>query len=225
MIDKPEVPGLSNHPCYHAAKRSANVLAATQVIDDVFSDAALDRIVDAFRDRIPCVLAPSAVPEDSKNALAITYAQWLANELEIPVCNTIFQLRDVKRDAQTVWNRLRFQPSFYGDVPQQVDFILADDVFTLGGTLANLRGFIELKGSRVISMTCLAHRSGNHVQVALTPRTLYGLQSKFGDDLNELLCDELGYEVSCLTEPEGLRLLGCGGVDQIRAALHGAGHA
>lgn len=46
-----------------------------------------------------------------------------------------------------------------------------------------------------------------------------------GKPLDDLLNHELGYATSCLTEPEGARLLGCAGIDQIRASFDGARRA
>ena len=120
------------------------------------------------------------------------------------------------------WYRVVNQPSFYGEVPPGRDFIVVDDVFTMGGTLAGIRGFIENQGSSVICMSSLAHRSGSHVRIALDNPILHALNSGFGDPLNQLLREELGYEANCLTLPEAERLLGCTSLDAVRASLHGA---
>lgn len=220
--DSPHGPFLEEHRCYDAAKRQGSTLAAIQIIDDLFQETVIDRIVDCFRDMEPIVVAPSVRPEESRNALAVSYAQWLASELELEVCTTIFQNRDVKRDKMNFWYRIVNQPSFYGDVPAGRDFIVVDDVFTLGGTLAGLRGFIEGNDSHVICMSAIAHRSGTHVEIALDNRTLSALSSRYGAGLDELLREELGYETDYLTLPEAQGLLRSASLDDIRAAVDGA---
>ena len=222
LADSPKGPALEEHRCYDAAKRQGSVLAALQIVEDLYDEDVLDRIVDCFRDMEPIVVAPATRPEESKNALAISYAQWVARELNIEVCETIFQGRDVKRDKMNFWYRIANQPSFYGDVPPGRDFIIVDDVFTLGGTLAGLRGFIETNDSRVICMSALAHRSGAHVEIALDNATHEALSGAHGVRLDNLLREELGYETDCLTLPEAQGLLRSASFDELRAAIHGA---
>jgi hypothetical protein len=44
--------------------------------------------------------------------------------------------------------RLATPPAFTGSIEQGKDYLLIDDHVGLGGTLANLRGYIETQGGR-----------------------------------------------------------------------------
>ena len=69
----------------------------------------------------------------------------------------------------------------------------------LGGTLANLRGFIELGGGTVVGMTSLTEsRDGR--EISLRSETLDMLWMKHGEALDQLWQSQFGYDIDCLTE-------------------------
>lgn len=219
-------PGLSDHVAYSRAKKRRDARAAREIVTDFLNEDALNGIFDVVQDfggsGKPLVVAPAATPDQTGNALAITLARVLALEMEWEVEEHIFQARRIGRDANGAWYRLAHEPDFYGPVLPGRTYVLADDVLTLGGTLAALRGFIERNGGRVACMSALAHRSGGHVQIALARITLDGLRMRYGNGLDRFCREELGYGAECLTEQEGQRLLRGGSLDAVRAALNGA---
>lgn len=220
--EKAITPSLQRHRFYDEAKRNQNVNAAIQLIDELYKEDVLDRIVDCIGAKSPLVAAPAVTPEQTGNALAISYANWLAKELNLDVCDTIFQNRNIKRDQTSFWYRVANVPSFYGSVPTDQDFILVDDVITLGGTLAGLRGYIESSGSNVICMSALANRSGLNDDVAVNKATINQLDKQFGRQLDNFLKKELGYGNASLTIQEARKFLGCASFDEIRNEINGA---
>lgn len=217
--------GLADHPLYEPAKRQGNVEAALDVIEDLVVDENIDRLVDLWVNRgdVPVVVAPVSADPTAKNALALAYANWVAEDLGFEALPTLYQYRSRKRDMENGWHRFAHPSRIFGPLPAGRDFIIADDVCTLGGTLAETRAYIEGNGGKVIATTCLASPDGNHVQLGLREATLKGLRAKFGSDLDSFWMEEFGYDTSCLTEPEANYLLrNAGGVEQIRDGIYGA---
>ena len=96
-------------------------------------------------------------------------------------------------------------PSFAGPVQLGANYLLVDDHVGLGGTLANLRGHIELGGGTVVGMTSLTEsRDGR--EISLRPETLDMLWKKHGKPLDQLWQEQFGYEIDCLTEVEAQNL-------------------
>ena len=164
------------------------------------------------------VVAPSVSPGNENNALATGYAAFIARTLQIEHCLTVRQVKTAKRDKSDAWQRLANPCSYTGGVPQQ-DFILVDDVYTLGGTLADLRSFIESQGGRVIAMSTIAANSGTNAPVAIQPATKRALVRTFGETLDEFWFEEFGYDSSCFTEREARHLLIAGPLDHIRRCV------
>lgn len=217
--------GLADHPLYEPAKRQGDVEAALDIVEDLVDEENMDRLVDLWTNKgnVPVVLAPVSADANAKNALALTYANWVAADLGFEALPALYQYRSHKRDMENGWHRFAHPSRIFGELPAGRDFIIADDVCTLGGTLAETRAFIEANGGNVIATTCLASTDGNHVQLGLREATLKGLRAKFGSELDSFWMEEFGYDTSCLTEPEASYLLRHGdGVEQIRDGIYGA---
>jgi hypothetical protein len=218
--------GLREQPEYNLAKSQGNVNSALAVIEGVVREKTLEYVYDmsfcSGGQFTPTIVAPAAQPGMSGNALAISYAQWLGNELGWPVERNIFQEKLVSRDRHNAWFRLGHRPAFYGAVQAGGHYIIADDVFTLGGTMAELRGFIMSGGGLVVGMTALAHSSGENAQIALAKTTLDRLLYQYQGVIDEFCRQEIGYGTACLTEPEAGVLLGLSSLDCVRKAINGS---
>lgn len=217
-FDPTKNPCLSAHSGYAAAK-AGSVQSATAVVEALLSEPALEDISGCLCGKETFVIAPIKPPGASDNVLAYTFAEIVAGELGIDVFDGVFQYPRGKRDLQNFWMRLSNPAEFYGDIAVGCDYILADDVLTVGGTLSGLRALIESQGGRVICMTALAGGRAGTVPISLDSETSQGLKSRFGASLNEMLKKELGYGVEQLTEPEARKLLGELSVDGIRAQI------
>jgi hypothetical protein len=215
---------LSEHELYEDAKRKGDVRAALKVIEDSVDWDQLDLIVDFHRDRsgrLPSLVAPSLAEGGGVNALPVAYSAFLAKELGFPRCDTLFQHQGVKRDLKGGWFRFANKALLFGEIQPDHTYIIADDVCTLGGTIAETRSFIEGLGGHVVGATCLASATGHNVQLALTDKTSYELATKFGDPLRDFWKEEFGYDTDCLTDPEASYLVRNGvNVDGIRDAIH-----
>lgn len=217
---------LPDHADYWPAKKKRDAKAALRVCDYFCRDEVLDDLYDlavAEGELPPIVAAPAMTPHESQNYLAIGYARWLAHELRWDVDRAIFQARTLSKDfTGSGWFRLANDPEFYGVVQPGRRYVIADDVCTMGGTPAALRGFIESQGGRVIGATVLASHDGRHAAISLAESTRDRLIMRLGNGFRAACLEELGYAVECLTEPEGCFLLRCPSIDAFRAGLDGA---
>ena len=75
------------------------------------------------------------------------------------------------------YGRLARQPDFEGAVTQGRDYVLVDDFVGMGGTLANLRGFIEAQGGKVVAAVTLTGKPYS-AKLALDAEQLQKLREK-----------------------------------------------
>lgn len=217
-------PILPDHPKYWPAKKRRNTSAALVVCEAVAREETLEQIWDiGFGNPSPIIAVPALTLNETQNVLAIGYAKWLADEMGWEVARETFQAKTVSRDFNIDgWFRLVNQPAFYGKIEEGRRYIVADDVCTMGGTIAELRGYIESQGGCVICATTLATRDGNNVKISLAAETLRELNGALNGQLAKVVRTELGYDISCLTEAEGQFLLRCSSIDALRAGIDGA---
>ena len=195
--------GLNGHPLHGAAKERRDINAADEIVRSLVNPEYLDDIFGlCYRSR-PIVVAPVSDPKASRNALAATFAGFLANELEFELSNDIVQAGSTGRDmTRENWYRLTHEASFSGVVERDRNYIIADDVFTLGGTLAALHGFILDKEANVICMTTLAGTPKGRNPISLAAKMIVRLNKACGGELPAIVKEELGYEIDCLTNRE-----------------------
>jgi len=116
------------------------------------------------------------------------------------------------------WHRLVTPATFTGSVAAGADYLLVDDHVGFGGTLANLRGYIEVNGGHVIAMITLTE-TGDARKIALRPETLSVLQRKHGNELDQFWTSIYGYGTACLTNIEAGYLSRMESVAAIRARM------
>lgn len=90
---------------------------------------------------------------------------------------------------------------FVGAVAAGTDYVLVDDHVGFGGTLANLRGFVEHRGGRVLGTTTLTETRDAR-RIAIRAETLDMLRGKHGDELERFWHAEFGHGFDCLTNIE-----------------------
>lgn len=218
--------GLADNVHYWPAKKKRDLKAANRLCFEETQSEKMEQIYAVWEGLDippPLVIAPAMNLLESQNVLALGYAQNLAFEMSWKLAPNIHQAVSVKRDFVTDgWFRITHQPEFYGEVESDRHYVLADDVCTMGGTLASLKGFIESKGGRVICMTTLGGPTDAVMDIAISERTLYSLEHREDGEFAEIVRKELGYGIECLTEPEGRFLLRCTSPEHLRAGIDGA---
>jgi hypothetical protein len=129
-------------------------------------------------------------------------AQALASRLGLwAVAGRVVQSTKVGHTKASGWHRLVTPPLLAGDVAAGADYLLVDDHVGFGGTLANLRGFVEHHGGHVIGMTTLTEtREARHI--AVRNEVLEVPDKKHGDELKQFWRAEFGHGTECLTNIE-----------------------
>jgi adenine/guanine phosphoribosyltransferase-like PRPP-binding protein len=190
------------HPHYQAAK-AGDGQAAVALARDLVTGHAVTALRQIIGARNPSLTPVTALETKGFNALPDALAQVIGEKLGLPLDDgELVQRNLVAHTRASGWHRIVTPPTFGGAVKAGRDYLLIDDHIGLGGTLANLRGYIETNGGTVIAMTTLT-QSRDAAKIALTPATLAVLRSKHGQDLETYWRTTFGYGLDCCTEVEG----------------------
>ena len=215
---------------YKAAKNQGDFEAATRLVTECIKRApkTMDAIVDAampfIEDGTPllCVVPHPAFDDDDggddqasareipRNVIPSVYANYIAAMLGATVDSQIIERERVGRTKLKNFERFLWQPSFTGLVQSKAAYIIVDDVFTLGGTIAAMRSYLLQHGGTVALSTALAHRTGRAQRLALTRETWNELQGIYGSDLSSFWKEVVGHDAICLTESEGSVIIAFG---------------
>jgi hypothetical protein len=203
----------------YAAAKSGDPDAAFELAFDLLNDAAIDHLGGLIGDKDVLLLPVVAQETLGFNAIPDAMAQILARELNRPaIAGEIVQTNKVGHTRARTFQRLVTPPTFAGPVQLGADYVLVDDHVGLGGTLANLRGHIELGGGTVIGMTSLTEsRDGR--EISLRSETLDMVWKKHGEALDQLWQSQFGYGIDSLTEVEAQNLCRQPSVDAIEDFL------
>ena len=189
------------HPDYAAAK-SGDADAADRMVRGLISADGMDRLATLLSGRNPLILGVTADEVGGFNAIPDAMAEVVAERLSAAVVpGSVVQANKVGHTKADGWHRLVTPAVFVGDVVAGADYVLVDDHVGFGGTLANLRGFIEYHGGHVICMTTLTEtRDARHI--AAYPETLGMLNAKHGHEFDDFWRGEFGHGTECLTNIE-----------------------
>ncbi len=189
------------HPSYAAAK-SGDAEAANILVRDLLSVEGTEWLARFLTGRRAVLLGVTADEVGGFNAIPDAMAEILAERLDREaVSGTIIQANKVGHTKANGWHRLVTPAVFDGDVVAGIDYVLVDDHVGFGGTLANLRGFIEARGGHVLAMTTLTETRAAR-EIALHPETLNMLMARHGRELEHFWRAEFGHGIDCLTNVE-----------------------
>jgi hypothetical protein len=211
---------IKKHPDYIAAK-AGNITAAKALIQSVLSNEAIDKIrkfvLDSQLKTTPQILGVFALESAGINRIPAVMADLLSEKLNLPTASSIVQINQVSHTGASGWRRLAFPALFDGIVTEKQHYIIADDFIGQGGTLTNLRGYIESKGGRVLLTTALTGKPYS-AKLTVSLETLSALRKKHGD-LEPWWRETFGYDFACLTESEARYLERAEDADTIRNRL------
>ncbi|MEB5773126.1 hypothetical protein MXE95_03225 [Aeromonas caviae] len=212
----------TSHPDYAAAKGGDDA-AARRLVHDVLSPDAIRQLKALIGDREAIALGVHAEEAVSRNAIPRAMADVLGKVLGIDVDLDIVQSAKVGRTAQDGFGRLANQPTFDGPVRTDKPYLIMDDTLTQGGTLANLKGYIEHRGGEVLGATALTGKQYS-AKIAIDRSTLEQLRDQYdGTGLEAWWQNQFGYGFDSLTESEGRYLLRAKDADKIRDRVAAAG--
>lgn len=196
------------------AAKAGDIDAAVKVLNLV---AKRDKIKELGK-KYPGAIVVSVHAEEAAglNMLPTAYARLISDITGLELDKDIIQVNRAQRTNKGAADRLRQKVEFDGEVRKGYNYIIADDVFTMGGTLADLKDYIESNGGNVVSATTLAMSKGN--RLAPNELEIHAMEVKFGrDNLEQLLREEgIAETLESLTAPEARYILKFRDVDSLR---------
>jgi hypothetical protein len=208
---------VKKHSAYWAAK-TGNEQAARLLVSDLASVASIDRLHGLVGERNPLFASAHAFENQGINAIPETLAHFIAQRLACDVASAIFQTNRVGHTGANGYIRLARQAAFEGPVEAGRPYVLVDDFIGQGGTLANLKGHVEINGGIVICATALTGRADSAI-MALRDEQLAALRRKHGQLLEDWWRAEFGHGFDELTNSEARYLERSADADIIRARL------
>lgn len=215
IIHAPELT-VKKHEVYAQAK-AGDSDAAFQLVRDTISFAAVKKVIELAAKRSPLLASAHAFEKTGVNAIPEALADELGERTGFPVDGSIVQINVVGHTGASGFSRLARQALFDGDVVAGADYLLVDDFIGQGGTLANLRGYIESKGGNVIGATVLTGKDFS-ARLALTNEQLAALRAKHGN-LEDWWKARFGHGFDRLTQSEARYLERTKDADTIRDRL------
>ncbi|MBQ9662206.1 MAG: hypothetical protein IJV40_03525 [Oscillospiraceae bacterium] len=184
----------------HEQAKNGDAEAARQLVTRSVKPEKLRAFANEHRG---AVLVPVRSSDtEGKNKIPYAYAAELA-KYGLDIDDSIIQIGKAGHTNSNAVIRIIEHAAFDGDVIEGQDYILVDDVLTFGGTLNDLRKFIESKGGRVVACTTLAiGRNGKHL--AIRPELVQTIYDKHGTGIDTVLREEgVAYDVASLTDRQG----------------------
>lgn len=214
---------MKRHPDYAAAK-SGDVAAAARLVRSIVIEtgfAAVRSLIEAGGCRHPTLVSAHAYERDGFNAIPAALTEVLSEQLGVSFDTTVVQINVVGHTGADGYGRLARQAAFGGDIAAGQHYLLVDDFVGQGGTLANLRGWVEMGGAEVIGAVVL---SGKPYSAILKPseEQLHELRKKHGREFEKWWREHFGHAFDCLTQSEARYLSRSPDVDTIRARLAAA---
>lgn len=205
---------VKKHFSYTAAK-SGDLDAASELVNDTISEDAVVEIKKITGNRRPFLVSAHAYEQAGVNAIPEVLSDRLSEKTGFPVESSIVQINVVRHTGANGFARLARQALFEGSVVTGTDYFLVDDFVGQGGTLANLRGFIEFNGGTVIGATSLTGRADS-AKITLEDQQLKELRSRHGQALEDWWRDRFGHGFDSLTQSEARCLARIEDADKIR---------
>ena len=218
-----EETGTRRHPAYAAAK-AGDAKAATNLVCALVEEvgiAAGRRLLDAVEAVRPRLASAHAYEREGVNAIPAALAKLLGERLGIPFDTAVVQTNIVGHTGAGGYGRLARQAAFGGEVERGREYVMVDDFIGQGGTLANLRGWIEKQGGTVVGAVAL---TGKPYSAKLNPSEgqLHELRRKHGPDFEKWWREHFGHAFDCLTQSEARYLARSPDADTIRDRLAAA---
>lgn len=205
------------HVAYDAAKHGKDNEAALALVYYCIRDAQVKKISERLKGRKPRIVAVHAEEAKGRNKIPMAYGEVLGGILCLDTDPGIVQASIANHSAApSIYHRFASQPHFDGYVEPKAEYLIVDDTCTAGGTLANLKGFIEDNGGVVVAMSVLSIGNPNLAyDISLSAPTLRQLVMRH-PSLDEWWKEEFGYGCESLTEGEAGHLRAAPSFDTIR---------
>ena len=141
---------VKQHPAYKRAK-TGDGPSAIALVNDTMSEQQNQRLALVLRGHTPTLVSAHAYEREGINAIPEIFADELSKALGWPVDSAVLQTNVVAHTGADGFSRLARQAEFAGAIQVGCEYVLVDDFVGMGGTLANLKGYIEFQGGSVLA--------------------------------------------------------------------------
>ena len=214
---------VKQHPAYKWAK-AGHGPSATTLVNDTMSEQRNQQLVDLLRGHAPTLVSAHAYEREGINAIPEAFAVEISKAVGWPHDLGVAQINVVTHTGADGFSRLARQAEFAGAVQPGCEYVLVDDFVGMGGTLANLKGYIESKGGKVLAAVSLTGKP-HSAKLALSPERLQELRKKHGTELENWWFGRFAHTFDALTESEARYLARTETLDAIRNRIAAAKQA
>ena len=179
------------------------------------SEQQNQRLVDLLQGHTPTLVSAHAYEREGINAIPDAFAVEISKAVGWPHDTAVAQINVVAHTGADGFSRLARQAEFAGVIQVGCEYVLVDDFVGMGGTLANLKGYIESKGGKVLAAVCLTGKP-HSAKLALSPERLNELRAKHGTELDNWWIERFAHTFDALTESEARYLARTEAADTIR---------
>jgi hypothetical protein len=211
-----DIASVQGNSHYKAAKEG-DLLAAATLVDSFITNELINSLLEKNKGLSPLLASVQAVEGTNVNQIPIALSVGIAKQTGWPIDDNLVQINKVGHTKSSGWHRLANQALFSGIVESGKSYILVDDFIGQGGTLANLKGYIESNGGKVVDALILAGKDYS-ATLKLSEETLIALRGKHGQ-LEQWWRDRFGFGFDSLTESEARYLIRAENADIIRNKL------
>ena len=216
---------VKQHAEYPDAKASGDTVAAANLVNSLVDETGIAAvrtlIATVSASGNPILASAHAWESQGLNAIPTALTRLLSERIGIPREMSIVQTNVVAHTSADGYGRLARQACFDGPIEAGREYVMVDDFIGQGGTLANLRGWIEKQGGKVVGAIAL---TGKPYSAKLNPsqEQLHELRQKHGRDFEKWWREHFGHAFDCLTQSEARYLARSPDVDTIRNRLAAA---
>lgn len=191
---KDDFPDLISHKIYREVKKteelenlrlsakSGDIDAAVELVNKIVNLETIVNLKEKYPDAIICPVI--ALEKSGTNKLPFAYANYF-HENGFEIETHIFQNVKAYHTGANTLKRIENRVRFIGEVQKGKDYILIDDHVDFGGTLRDLKDYIETNGGKVVAFSSLTSINQN-VRISLSKETIHELE-KYGDKLDDTL--------------------------------------
>lgn len=202
---------LKKFPGYYHAKKG-DLQKAIKIVDNFVTEQNTSHLLAEFPD---ATIVPVAAREKiGVNYLPLALAIRISSLTGMEYSDEIIAINKAMRTNQKGMYRLLNRSVFSGQVTRGKKYIIADDMIAQGGTINDLRKFIEEYGGIVVHAIAIA--SGfkkidnlDSKFLKIMHSTVSALYAKFGKAINDIISYYgISNQIEELTESEALYILG-----------------